>query len=61
MAKSLSKVWVEIGKSELIKAFINENINEFNKIIFAIYEDNLINTITKETYFKITDFFRKNR
>ena len=57
------KVFVEgmggIGKSELIKAFINENINEFNKIIFAIYEDNLINTITKETYFKITDFFRK--
>lgn len=57
------KIFIEgmggIGKSELVKKYLSENKNKFDKIIYASYENNLVDTIIKEQNFKITNFCRK--
>ena len=54
------KIFIEgmggIGKSELVKKYLSENKNKFDKIIYASYENNLVDTIIKEQNFKITNF-----
>lgn len=47
-----------IGKSELVRKYINDHKEEYNTIIFAVYENNLIETVIKDEYFKITNFAR---
>lgn len=48
-----------IGKSELVRKYINDNKSEYNTIVFAVYENSLIETITKDEYFKISNFARR--
>lgn len=61
--KKYGKVFVQgmggIGKSELVKAYINEHQKDYTTIVFAVYENSLIDTVIKEEYFKISPFQRK--
>ena len=61
--KKYGKVFVQgmggIGKSELVKAYINTHKEDYDTIIFAVYENSLIDTVIKDEYFKITHFNRK--
>ena len=48
-----------IGKSELVKRYINDHKEEYKTIIFAVYENNLIETINRDDYFNISNFSRR--
>lgn len=61
--KRTGKVFVKgmggIGKSELVRKYINDHKSKYNTIVFAVYENSLIETIIKDEYFKISNFARR--